>query len=503
MGSGQSFKGAGFDRIYSGWNAQSYDVNDEIWLDGDTLSARAWDLYRNDPYAHAMVETVVGGILGPAGLVPRSLFQADEDPDTSDEERQVRRQIEACIRRATMRRRFDAGGTLTFREMCAAMIRGRFVGGNSWAVRVFKPGRPDAYQATCWRLIDAARVCNPFGCQNTPTLFQGVEMDGDGNPIAIQVESVHPNLMRQFGERKWTRIPIYGPDGSLNVVHYRSPARAEQILGVSEFSSNIQSLKYLSDVTQFWVVAKKMQAANAIIIECDDPVAAVRADRNGALLSGTVGIKPGMKYYVKTGWKTTFMNTNFQGADYKEFRNANLEAACAPWNLPYEFVLHSLTGANLSSSRAALLQFYTRMQQLQDELVAQVIQPWLDSILREEMAFGTIDFMGADFEMISRMRFIRPPRVWPDPLKEAQAAKAWLELKRSYSGVFGEAGIPFEEDMTQRAQDDAFMKAQGVAPLEPEEAPQPAPADANTPAADVTGDAPESAVEPVTTGADS
>jgi capsid protein len=495
VSAGTAYKGAASSRLYADWAPWLSDVNDEYWIDGSTLAARSWDLFRNDPYARAMVETVVGGILGQCGLQARSHFQEDGDPDTSDREREVRRQIEDCLRRATLRRRFDAGGTLTFRDMCGAMIRARFCAGNAFAVRVFKPARPDAYQGTCWRVIDPARVNNPNNAPDTPGLYEGVELGADGSPVAIHVQSAHPNLQRQFAQQKWERIPIYAPDGSLNVVHYRAANRPEQILGVSEFAPVIHILKYLSDITWFWVVAKKMQASNAIIVECDDPAAAAKADRNGALLASSVGIKPGMKYYVKTGWKVHFMNPNFQGQDYGDFRNKNLEAACSAWGLPYVFVLAVLEGTNLSASRSAIGQFYGRMEQWQDEFIAQVLQPWNESILREEIAFGKTNFGTDDFELISRLRYVRPPRISPDDAKDATAAETWLRVGVSPTSVMAKSGRAFEDETSQKAQDIAFAEAQGIDAgtghdASPSEPAKPA---ADAPAADGAVDEPAAA----------
>lgn len=493
MSAGIAYAGARSDRHFGDWNPILSDVNDEIAADGRDLSARAWDLFRNDPHARAMVTTLVGMVLGPEGLPFRSLYSEDDKPETSEREADVRRQVEALIRKATLRRRFDASGQLTRREMSAAMLVARIVHGDAFAVRVFKPDRPDAFLGTCWRLIDPARVSNPNDGADTPTMIGGVELDGDGCPIAIHVRSTHPNQVRVAGEYTWTRIPFYGPDGSRNVIHFKRSDRPDQVRGVSEFASNIRLIKYLADITWFWVIAKKMQASNCVIVEVDDPAAAARADKNGAVLAGSVGIKPGMKYYVKTGTKVHLVNTQFQGNDFRDFRNSLLEPATASWGLPYEMVLHVLTGTNLAASRAALGQGDLTAQRWRSELIAQVEQPWNESILWEAREFRAIDFGRADFDQIVRGRYVPPPKVDPDRLKTAQAARAWADLGRSLSSIYGEAGYSFEEEIRQRAADNTLMQAQGVdigretvaeaivsEPTEPAKAENPADAGAGT-----------------------
>jgi capsid protein len=159
------------------------------------------------------------------------------------------------------------------------------------------------------------------------------------------------------------------------------------------------------------------------------------------------------------------------------------------------FVLAVLEGTNLSASRSAIGQFYGRMEMWQDEFIAQVLQPWHESILREEMAFGSIDFGTDDFELISRLRYVRPPRISPDDYKDAMAASVWKnDVGISPTTVMAKSGRSFEDETSQKAQDIAFGEAQGIDVMAQSPAPKPAPtsdtAAANTPGADSAAEVP-------------
>jgi len=485
--SASAYAGADRGRLFGDWQPWLWEVNDELIADGDALAARAWDLFRNDTYSRAMVMTLVGHIVGPMGLPWRSTYQSDDSEDTSESELIDRRSLENYVRRATKGIRFDAGGMMSWRQMTAAMLICRIVAGDAFAVRCFKPGRPDAYRGTCWRLIDPARVCNPNDGIDTERLVRGIELDFDGVPIAIHVRSSHPAIRRASAAATWQRIPFYSATNRRNVIHFARRDRPDQIRGVSEFASNIRHLKYLADVTWYWVVAKKLQASNCIIVECAAPAAAAAKDRNGALLNGTHGIKPGMKYYVETGTKVHLVNANFQGADYKDFRNANFESACAPWGLPYELVLHSLTGANLSAARAAIEQFHLTTDRWRADLSECVLQPWVESIILDGLEMGDISPQNPDPERVSEGRFVPPPKISPDRLKDANAAKAWVELGRSFASVYGEAGYAFEPEIAQRRLDERLMESQGIAIYDPS-APQAPPPPFDDPNADPNAD---------------
>ncbi len=463
------------NRFVADWTALDTDVNDEWWLDGKVLRQRSWSAYNNDPIARALVETVVAGALGPCGLEYQSLYQADDEDDTSDAEQAVRRQIDAYVGRAQANCRLDAAGHLQARDMRAALIVSRRIAGDGFAIRLWNPGRPDAATGTCWRLIDPARVSNPYQGANTPTLFEGVELDDAGNPIAIHVRSAHPNLQRMAppGHKiTWTRVPIFDEDGIRQVIHYKRCNRPDQIRGVSDFAPFLTDLRHLNELKNAYVIGKRLQAANCMVVEVDDPFAAARADRNGAVLNGTVGIKPGMKYYVKTGTKVTGFNASFQGSEFEEIIITLVQNVAAAWQLPVDMVMRRMTKTNLASSRAALLDYYQTCQREQDDLISQVEQPIVESLIREGVARGEIDInpqTPADWDRALAGTFRRPPRLFPDPLKEAQAAQALLDLGVSRSTVFSDLGYSFEDETRKRKQNDDLLKAQGVDLVSPQD----------------------------------
>ena len=456
-----NYNGAASSRFFADWNLQQSDANDDFWLDHQALSARAWDLWRNDPYYHALIETEVEGVVGPEGLRARSLYQEDDSPDTDKTENKHREQIDASVRRATARTRLDAGGAMTYAEMSEAIFRSAKVVGDGYSVRVWKPNRPDAYQGSAWRIIDSARVSNPSYGPNTDRLFEGHQLDADGRTIGIHIQKTHPNITRSAPSSEWVYVPIYGPDGQRQVTHRRNGCRPEQIRGLGSAAPVLLYLRMLQTTTEAWAIAKRIQASYALMIKTDDPATASQGDRHGALLSGKVPIKPGMRYYHNHD-SVEPLNFNFQGNDYEMFRNPIIEAVCAAEGVPYEVVLKRLTKSNMAASRAALLTYYTFCRREQNRQIGSTESVWVENSIREEIARDRLIVRSDDWDEITRCRWLRAPRVWPDPHREAQAAKAWIDMGRSITSVFDEAGFDFEDEILQRARDDKFMKAQGV-----------------------------------------
>ena len=455
--------GGNTSRAFGDWTQHLWESNDEYQLDGVNLAARAWDLYRNGPYARAMVRVMVNGILGPLGLPWRSTYQADGSPETSDLERSIRRDLERAVRCATKGKRFDAKGQMSFPAMLGTALTARWVHGDCFINRLSKPNRPDATRDTCAQIIDPARVQNRAGAADSRFSIGGLVLNSDNVATDLIVRTRHPNQIRPpDGPDIWVDVPIYAPSGGRNVLHLKQSDRPDQIRGVSEFSSNLRTLKFLEDITFYWVVAKKIQASQCIVIEVDDPEAAAKKDRNGALLSSNVGIKPGMKYYVKKGTVLHVINTNFQGSDYIEFRNANLAASCAPWLLPYELVLAILTGTNLSASRAAIGQFHATTTHHRAEAIEQAVQPLIEWILAEEINRGFVTVPNTDIDCVAAGRFIAPPKIDPDPYKTMLTVGEAIDRGISKTTAFGWLGLDFETETTERVQNDEYAEDQGL-----------------------------------------
>lgn len=453
---------AGHTRLLGDWIAQQSDVNDDWLQDARTLSARHWHAYLNDPHIRAIAETLVIGVFGAEGVKFKSHYQADDLAATSDAERALRRRIDAAIERHHSGHRIDVSGHLTKRAMDVSLFLSKLLSGDGYKIRVWAPRRPWAVRGTCWRVIDAARVSNPHGEANSPRLFEGHELDADGGTVAIWVQTTHPNLVRYGQTLDWRRIPVYATDGTRQVVHTARRTRPDQVRGFGLMSAALLSMRMLSESAKAWVVAKRIQASIGLIVTCEDPEAMRRGDRNGALINGNVGIKPGMKWYVGNGTKVEPLQFNFQGNDFEQFRNPVLEAACASVSLPMDYVLQRLTKSNMASSRTALGLAYQTFLAHWGEHVEDVARIDVTSALREELARGELDVAPDDLDRIARGRFSRPPRLVPDPIREAQAAREWINLGDSFTDNFAESGRDFDARVSQRAQDQEYLTAQGV-----------------------------------------
>lgn len=458
---------AATDRLLGSWAVTPTDPLDSSFDNGPIVGSRGEWLYENETIAKAVVETILQGTVGPSALEYRSAYQeADGNDQVSDAERSIRARINRRLKCATLGTRFDACGVLTRKGMSETILASTIMNGDAWSVRGWKPNRRDATHATCWRIIHPSRISNPFDGADTPTRHRGIELDADGAPMGIHVRRHHPASRIRIDPR-WDYVPWHGPDGSTNVTHHAVLRIAGQLRPVGWFGPVIQLLRLFGRTLEAKTVADSLRASMGMIIECDDPDAMARKDRNGAVLNGTTKILPGKVYYVRKGTTAKPFEFSYQGGDFQQWYDVVLTNICASFSLPMEFITQRLTRSSLAASRVALLQAYRTFTSTQNDLIESTENPWNHSIIREDLVRGELGIDTPDEqEALDRLLqgvYDRPERYMPDPQKEAQAAQAWyFGLGRDLTSIYGEAGLNLEDSARQREQDDELLQSKRI-----------------------------------------
>jgi capsid protein len=447
----------------SDWATDYRDPNWTFGAEGHVIGARSEDAARNNPVAAAAIETMCGGVLGEHGLVFRSDFARDLERDSDEAEAATRRAINGSVWRATRNTRFDAAGQRSWRSLLETTLASALLTGDGFAVRVVQPRRYGRqYQSTCVRLIHAGRVSNPHYGPDSDRLFRGIEMDADGNPVAIHVRR-YRLVGGLVGADDWQRIPIYGPDGARQVTHLRRSWHPDQMRGVGWLSPILPMLKQFGGVNDAYVVAKRIQACYPLVLLTDDPAALASAARNGTLLTAGMRVKPGTVYVGKTDVQFEYKNLSFNGQDHQQFAESLLQLATAALGLPYEVVINRLNKSNLAAARAALLAAYRAFRIQQHDLIVQVIEPWIEWIIREDIARGRLRPGTDDLDLILRSKFLRPPVPTPNLMQDVSAAKTMIDMGTAPEDAFAMVGMPdFESTIRLHAQNTRLMRAQGV-----------------------------------------
>lgn len=461
-------QGAAVNRLQGQWLGYEPDANLNWINDADELAARAADAVRNDPIMAALLQAKTMGEQGCRGLKFRSLVALDGDNDaTSTAETDLRQAIEAEIENASCGKSLDAAGLATRREIESGISEFSAVGGESFAIRAYIPGRPEAVGATCWRSLRRDRIKAPPNKPDSPNLYRGIALDDNGAPTGIWVAP--PRFLGQFPDaseaqaKNWVFVPWYDENGIPCVIHRigRRPLGAYR--GLSMFSPLLYLAKQVKSMIDAYVVAKRVQACHPIFIKCADPQAAAKKDRNGAVWGPNTTLEPGKVYYVGDDAEMFFPSWAFNGTDMQAFLDTLYRNQFAAWGLPIDVVLAQLGKTNMAASRSAWQQYYRQCEKWQDDHIEQCTAIIDLNIIQEAVLAGRLAIpKGMTIRQMMKGRYIRPARAMPDPLKEANAVAAWAALGRDLTGLFGESGVDFRDSTAQREEDNRWLAEHDV-----------------------------------------
>lgn len=473
------FAAAANSRLLGSDSGQITEPTYDWSRDWRIIASRAQTLVCNDPFATAMVAAKLMAEHGATGLVPRSLAYLSADDATTGDERALRRQIEqAC--QVMAGRASDAAGLLSRKEQDIALSWMATVLGEGFAVRCWKPGRIHARYGTCWRLVRPERVCNPSNVPNSPTLYEGLVLDADGQIQGIWIKDGVLGPYGQIGKPTWTYVPWYSPDGTANVLHRIGWRLPGMLRGISMFTPQLLLLRQLGGVIESHVIGKRAQACTPVIYYVEDPEEAAKAA--GADSSSVVGphtkFNPLQVYFAKIGQMVEFKNVAFQGDDLQKFHAICGRVLTATWQMPVEVVLAAMGEAALASARAGLDQFDRTALGWHDDHTQQVSLPREAALVAEMVLLDEIQPGDAGLAGLTAFRYSRPPKYSTDRKKDAETVDIYInKLHRSKTAAFAEFGWNYEDEVEERIRDEEFERdARAAAGLPDRAAPTEAPA---------------------------
>lgn len=414
------------------WRPAEASADADTLIDLPDLRARARDLRRNTPIATGALATNVTNVLGEGLQLQASvdhdalgIAESVADEMEREQEREFALFLESC----------DFTRVQHGHELAALAYMAKEESGDCFLVRRFRKDASDAY-GTKVQVLEADRVCNPGRSADTDRIAGGVEVDGDGVPVAYHVTNRHPGALRAAA-LAWERIPARTDDGRRVVVHLYDRLRPELTRGVPYLAPVIEHLKQLGDYSDAEVTAAVISSMFTLAIETpadeeQSPPVGERGDQS--LADNEVKLGTGAVISLLPGEKASSINPARPNANFDPFFVSIVRQIGVALELPFELLIKHFT-ASYSASRAALemaWQFFRRRRAWLARNLYQVLYEWM---MEEAVAFGRLDRPGFFEDALLRRAYcganwIGPSRISVDPLKEANADKVdVLELR--------------------------------------------------------------------------
>jgi lambda family phage portal protein len=218
--------------------------------------------------------------------------------------------------------------------------------------------------ATTMQLVEADRLSNPAGRQDSKTMRSGIEIDMYGAAVAYHLRKNHPgDVYMGFGldAQDWERIPARTAFGRQRVLHIHEKERTGQHRGKPLLTSIMPMFKMLDHYERSELQAAVVNAMIAAFIETP-----LDGEAIGEMFGGSVDdylaarnewdirLQGGSIIPVFPGDKVAPFTPSRPNSGYGQFVENVLRHIGAGLNMPFELLMKDFSKTNYSSARAAL-----------------------------------------------------------------------------------------------------------------------------------------------------
>lgn len=391
-----------------GFRAMSGSPKEDIDANNYTLRQRARMLYMAAPIATSAIRTNRTNVVG-IGLQLKSRIDREALGMTQEAADAWQAQAEREFALwSENKRACDATGVNNFAAMQQLALSSWLVSGDVFAVvKQYEPTLLTPYSLRL-HLIEADRVATPTTsgiitpmllttgkAANGNTIYDGVEVNGDGQIEAYHIRSTYPFELGST-TTTWARVQAYGERTGLpNILHVMESERPDQYRGVSYLAQVIEPLLQLRRYTESELTAAVVESFFTAFIKTEAGAGDNPFNEVGSSLPevsrdpNEYEMGPGQINIMEPGEDVTFADPKRPASGFNTFLRAICEQVGAALEIPADLLLKSFN-SSYSASRAALMEawkaFRMRRKWFVDDFCTPVYEIWLS----EAVARGRI-----------------------------------------------------------------------------------------------------------------
>lgn len=419
----RGFEAAKSSRLTGDFNAFEGVSNDVLGYALPVLRARSRNLARNNGYMRKFLRLMKINVLGPDGIRLRSAAttkRGSPDPRARD-------LVESAWNDWGLYHA-DYKGNLSFRRLSQQILNRTIVDGEVLAIKVRGvPGNPYGLALQ----LKGAEYLAPLNQRlaGGVQIVNGVEVDAGGRTLAFHLYDSNPDANLFLGpSNRIRRVP------ATDVIHVwlREDDEPDCTRGVPWSAAAIMDAKMLAEVMKSETVRARVESSkmgffteNSEWGSAGDGYTGQGDEDDGSIIDE---VSPGLLVKLPPG--VDFKQFDPSGkSDLPPFIKAIMRKIASGLGVSYNSLASDLEGVNFGSLRGGYLEDQENYQLIQkwlaEELHLLVYREWLQLALLS----GRIGNLGvADLPRLMPHEWLGRRWPWIDPLKDAQAAKTWIEI---------------------------------------------------------------------------
>lgn len=439
-----------------------------------TLRGQSRDLARNHPIAIGAIGTNLNRVVG-TGLALQAQPNRDVLGWTADQAQAWKRQVQTEFSIWADSTDCDITAHGTFYDLQELVLRSVLESGDAFSIL------PDAQQASPAQpyrlrvqLLEADRIGNPGGGQDTATVAGGIQFDADGRPLRCHVYHRHPGAIMAPGHKAFDGAwwEFTGATGRRRVLHHFRKLRPGQPRGVPYLAPIIDCIKQLGRYTEAEINAAVVSSMFTVFITNDaaSPAPVFAGDQSSGPPGDAIEMGSGAVVGLAPKEKVEFANPTRPNTAFEPFVAAIVQQIAVALGLPYELLMKRFD-SSYSASRAALLDAWMYLRGVRTWLSRSFCQPVYETWLAEAVSSGRINAPGFFRNPLLRWAYTRASWIGDsqgslDPKNEVAAYRDAIDAnlmthERAEWELFG---TDWSETTPQKVAERRVIEAGGLTP---------------------------------------
>lgn len=434
-------------RFNRNWNAVNQPMEFIGRASRDDLRAKARDLEMNSDLTNALIMARERNLIG-AGYTLQARTPSAR----------LNTEIEKLWMQWTKARNCDVTGVQSLHAMLRMAVRRKLVDGGVFIHKCFTPKGKVRLQLQMLE-VDSLDLTHNFPKDSHGiTCVNGVEYDPYNRPVAYWFTQFEPDGL--------TSLDSVRVDAN-DIIFYFDRTRPTQLREISGLAPMMTRIRDTNQFVEAVAVKQRIEACLAVFIKrvkADQTAARNVTRRKGGVDYEGLELGPGLIQDLNAGDEIQVVNPTGQATDAAEFVRMFQRMIGAAYGLSYESVTRDNSSANYSSARQGAIEdeltYATEREQLEailDEIYETfVISCWLSELI-------PIDNLFADKEKYFAHEWVRRPKPWIDPLKEANANKIALQSGiKTFPEICAERGQDWRDVVDTYAEIAKYGEKKGI-----------------------------------------
>lgn len=446
-----SYDAGNDQRINSNWRVRNESAEFTDRWDRDIVRARARDLERNSDMLGAVVSAWKRNVIGGG----RTL-QANTGDD------KLNSQLEELWTEWCKKKNCDVTNTQSLTQMLRMAVERKKVDGGILFLKCYTNNGIVPFQLQAIEVDELdINVYQPHKNQKNKVVG-GIEYNSYNRAVGYFIKRYSLDGMELLSN------PVFVD--AKNVIFYFSKKRPSQIREMSEMSNILTRIRDANEFMNAVSVKERIMACLAVFIKKQTPINAgigrTTTVGNGEKKQTYQGktISPGMIKELNAGDEVQVVNPSGQSGDATNFIKLQQRLVGSGQGLSYEVTSRDMSETTYSSARQGMIEdgeTFVEDEELIVEVMDEIYETFFIScILAEKIKIK--DFWDNKLKYF-RHTWVKSPKPWIDPYKEANANKIALETgQKTFVDIAAERGKDWKKSVDDIAEVAKYAESLGV-----------------------------------------